>query len=159
MATAKTLLENYNFKYVLLGCLQTDDLEGEFGKYRQLSGGCYYISVEQVLMSARMRKLALFNKLEIADVPHLSANDCCSSDFTEEELSLLDNSIDNIDSITPEEDASLYYICGYVAKKENYLPKYYTDGSDSTQSPASESAVACCSILLPGFLNFPGKGV
>ena len=37
--------------YVLLGKLQSDRLEGEFGIYRETSGGDYLISVEQVLSS------------------------------------------------------------------------------------------------------------
>ena len=135
-ALAKSLLVNHNFSYVLLGNLQTDDLESEFGKYRQLSGGCYFISVEQVMMSARMRKLSLFNKLEIDHLlPH--SNDlCCLSEFNEEELALLDNCFDGMESLSEGENATLYYISGYVAKKENFPPKDIDiDGEDW---PASE---------------------
>ena len=40
-------------------------LPGEFGIYRQQSGGNYYISVDQVLSSLHLQRLKLFKKLFI----------------------------------------------------------------------------------------------
>ncbi len=41
---------------VLLGCIQSDNIESRFGWYRQLSGGNYFISVKQILDSERKIK-------------------------------------------------------------------------------------------------------
>lgn len=47
-SVSKYLLENKRFNYVMLGHFQSDRLEGEFGIYRQLSGGNYSVAAEQV---------------------------------------------------------------------------------------------------------------
>ena len=49
-------------KYLCLGKIQSDRLEAEFGVIRQLIGGNYLITVEQVLSSLSQRKLKLYHK-------------------------------------------------------------------------------------------------
>ena len=49
----KVFLSAKKFKYLLMGTIQSDRLEGEFGVLRQLSGGNYYISYEQILSSIK----------------------------------------------------------------------------------------------------------
>lgn len=44
IALCDYLLNSLQFEYVLLGKFQTDDLEGRFGQYRQMSGGHYSIN-------------------------------------------------------------------------------------------------------------------
>ena len=63
VALTTDLLLIHGFSYVLLGQFQSDKLEGEFGVYRQSSGGCYFISVEQLLCSARFRRMELYSHL------------------------------------------------------------------------------------------------
>ena len=46
---ASYLLDSLGFKYVLLGQLQSDDIESRFGWLRQLAGANYFISMRQVL--------------------------------------------------------------------------------------------------------------
>lgn len=47
------MFSHYKLEYLLLGKFQTDDLEGRFGCYRQMSGSNYYISYIQLLESER----------------------------------------------------------------------------------------------------------
>ena len=47
------LLSDLNFRFVLTGQLTSDSLESRFGRYRQMSGGNYYISVKQVIESEK----------------------------------------------------------------------------------------------------------
>ena len=53
----KDLLEQQQFKYVLLGKFQTDNLEARFGQYRMLSGSNYLVSVNEVLQSEKKLKV------------------------------------------------------------------------------------------------------
>ena len=64
----KLLLRN-RFSYVLPGNFQSDRLEGEFGIYRQSAGGCYYISLQQIMNSLSLQRLKLFSKLDIESRP------------------------------------------------------------------------------------------
>ncbi|XP_070377578.1 uncharacterized protein [Dermacentor albipictus] len=59
-------LEDLGFDYVLLGKFQTDCLEERFGKYRQLSGSQYHVSIRQVFESER--KLRLQRALALPDL-------------------------------------------------------------------------------------------
>ena len=92
---AVNLLEDKSFKYVLLGFFQSDRLEGEFGVYRQMSGGCYHISVDQILCITKLRRLKLYNDLEREfSSTHLSHDGiCCRSTFEEEELLSMDDAL------------------------------------------------------------------
>ena len=57
---AKYLMNYCGFKYVLLGKIQCDTIEGRFGRICQLSGANYYISMRQLLKSDRkLRTLSL----------------------------------------------------------------------------------------------------
>lgn len=44
----KYCFDELQMNYVLLGKFQTDELENRFGKYRQLAGGQYHISIRQL---------------------------------------------------------------------------------------------------------------
>ena len=46
---SRYLLENCHFKYVLLGLIQSDNIEAHFGRYRRLSGANYFISMRQLM--------------------------------------------------------------------------------------------------------------
>ncbi|KAH7966614.1 hypothetical protein HPB49_018028 [Dermacentor silvarum] len=45
---ARYCLDDLKLSYVLLGKIQTDGFEHRFGKYRQLAGAQYHVSVRQV---------------------------------------------------------------------------------------------------------------
>lgn len=59
-------IEELGFEYVLLGKFQTDCLEDRFGKYRQLSGGNYHVSIRQIYESEK--KLRLQKVLDLPDI-------------------------------------------------------------------------------------------
>ena len=55
------------FKYVLLGHIQSDTIEGRFGHIRQLSGANYFISMRQLYESDRkLRTLSLLKYSQIS---------------------------------------------------------------------------------------------
>jgi len=54
------LLGDLNFKYVLPGKFQTDNLEYRFSQYCQLSGGNYHVSVRQIIESEKSRSSSVY---------------------------------------------------------------------------------------------------
>lgn len=135
------------FQYVLTAKLQSDDLEGEFGVYRQLSGGVYFVGVEQVLSSANLRTRQFMSRLGQTDILEHKKQVCCHNQITDSELDLLDHAVQTPDLISKNESLALYYICGYVAKKENLL------GSTISLSQESEFT----SLVSRGFLIHPSE--
>ncbi|XP_012561912.2 uncharacterized protein LOC105847114 [Hydra vulgaris] len=97
-------LLNEDHQYVLPGIFQTDRLEGEFGIYRQLCGGSYHVSVEEVKNSLRLQRLKLFSKLDAMGVPisqcSIIQSECCQLDLNEDDISYLDTSVSSIDAIS-----------------------------------------------------------
>ena len=94
--TGDTLVKSLlglGFKYICLGKMQSDRLEGEFGTIRQMSGGCYFISVDQVISSLSLRRLKLYSKLGLENVVDTNKNECCKGnlDDRDEDLELLDS--------------------------------------------------------------------
>ncbi|XP_042909025.1 uncharacterized protein [Parasteatoda tepidariorum] len=62
---SKYCFENLNFRYFLTGKIQTDALERRFGKFRQLSGGQYNISIRQVFETESKLRLQSVGPLKI----------------------------------------------------------------------------------------------
>lgn len=114
----KQLLER-GCGYIMLGMFQSDDLEGEFGALRQMSGGCYYVSVEQVLCSSRFRQLKLYGDIvdHVDDVLHTRAP-CCDQPLSESEWEIIDDCPSLVSEISAEEKSSIYYIAGFIAHSE-----------------------------------------
>ena len=52
-------MEQHQFKYVLLGKFQTDNLEARFGQYIILSGLYYLVSVNEVLQCENILKVKI----------------------------------------------------------------------------------------------------
>ena len=127
-------------KYVLLGKLQSDPIEKEFGVYRQSSGGNYFISAEQVISSLQLQRLRLFSKLDIQIGDDVVDNDCCIDDLydSEQDLELVEKSFTEASNLSVNEKSTLYYISGYVAKKEGII---CSDEYDTTILPESEFTV------------------
>ena len=84
------LLLAKGFSYVLPGNFQNDKLEGEFGIYRQSAGGCYYISLPQLMNSLSIQYLKLFNKLDIESIDNHVKEECYTAGLTEGEIFMLD---------------------------------------------------------------------
>ena len=114
----KTLLK-LKFRYVLLGKLQSDRIEGEFGVWRGMCGGNFFISVEQIQFCLNLRTIKLFDILDIEPTDD-HQEECCLEDLNDSDadLELIVDCFVKCSNLTKEEKSILYYICGYVAKKE-----------------------------------------
>ena len=80
------LLLTKDFCYILPGMFQSAFLEGEFGIYRQSSGGCYYILVQQMMNSLPLQRLKLLDKLEIESKNTHIEDDSCTASLNEVEM-------------------------------------------------------------------------
>lgn len=69
--------EELGFSYLLLRKFQTNCLEDRFGKYRQLSGALYHVSIRQIYESEH--KLRLKKVPELPKLPHLDVITQCGS--------------------------------------------------------------------------------
>lgn len=66
------------FTYVLPGKIQSDRLEGEFGIYRQSSGGNFFISTYQDYNGLKLQRIKLFRQLEISEkLQTTGISECC----------------------------------------------------------------------------------
>ena len=68
----KYCFEELNLNYLLLGKLQTDPLENRFGKYRQLAGGHYHISIRQLYESEKRLRIQSILTLTSRNFGHLN---------------------------------------------------------------------------------------
>ena len=73
------LLDQKQFRYVLLGKFQTDNLEFRFSQYRQLSGSNFHVSVEQLLEGEKKLKLISVLKMISSSNGQLSLKDITDS--------------------------------------------------------------------------------
>ena len=73
------LLQHHNLKYILLSKFQTDNLEGRFGLYRQLSGCNYFVSVKDVMYSEVKLKIKGLLRLFSASKGVLTVRDFIAS--------------------------------------------------------------------------------
>lgn len=124
----KYLLNKCILKYVLLGKFQNDDIESRFGRYRQMSGGNYHITVTQVLESERrLKSLSLIKMMSstvgefsikdiVIEEPKGSEKDLWDQGTVESEYpDLLDEIINQ--EISDSEQMALIYIAGYAIHK------------------------------------------
>ena len=115
----KTLLSQ-GHQYVLPGKFSSDRTEGELGIYRQSSGGNFLRSAEQVCSSLQLQRIKLFSKLDIHVEGENIVNDYELKD-SEEDLNLIEQCFEEASNLNSTEKASLYYICGYVERKEGIV--------------------------------------
>ena len=119
----KLLLLNKAFNNVLPGSFQSDRFEGEFDIYRQSVGGCYYISIKQIMNSLALQILKPFTKLDIEEVVSHSKQECCTASLTEGETFMLNEAFSLRITLSDIEGSSIFYISGYVAFKEGLALK------------------------------------
>ncbi|XP_049774363.1 uncharacterized protein LOC126162092 [Schistocerca cancellata] len=119
-------LSEKNRSYLLLGKVQTDSLEDRFGKYRQLCGGNYHVSLRQVfeteqkLRAQSMFSLVLRSKV-VGDVV-IKTTDIFSTHTQIQGLKetsipeFLNVAVDeNVDGIDENTWPLLHYIAGYCS--------------------------------------------
>lgn len=58
-----------------------------------MSGGNYFIAVEQILSSLQLQRLKLFDRLSITTTHYHDPSLCCSQELTEEELLIVDDAV------------------------------------------------------------------
>lgn len=168
------LLEHFKFKYILLGKFQTDNLEARFGQYRQMSGGCYNISVVQVLEAEKKLKSVSLIKLvssindgfEIRDLHIPEVEDECNNDsFGElekdiDEFSDISNDLKDI-SLSDNDLVGLVYIGGYICFKNlksnkcNKCEELFVEKKDSLVS--FNSQISYLSVIDRGSLKYPSS--
>ena len=81
------LIDHLGFKFVLLGHLQSDDLESRFGWLRQLSGANYYVYMRQVVESDRnIQTLSLlkFSSISLSEIDDAIQTDVSSATSSNE---------------------------------------------------------------------------
>ena len=116
----KYSLSELKISYVLPGMLQTDDLERRFGRYRNLSGCTYHVSLNDLLESEK--------KIRIQNIFRHHSDDYTELKFSENQC----NNIASIFSYSPSSDylenckidkSAQIYACGYgshsISKKLN----------------------------------------
>ena len=108
---------------MLPGKFSSNRIEAEFGICRQSSGGNFLISSEQVINSVKLQRIKLYAKLDIQTDGDDIVDDCCLCDLQDREhdLELIEGCFEDSASLTLTEKSTLYYICGYVAYKENIV--------------------------------------
>lgn len=120
------LSSELNFRYVLLGRIQTDDLEARVGQYSQMCGSNYHISVAQVFESERKLKLLGLLNLKSGQNGNFHLKeflDMCeeetSQDAEDKSIDLFEEAIGCTEnySIAQNEIGVLIYIAGYIIHK------------------------------------------
>nr|XP_042912286.1 uncharacterized protein LOC110282455 [Parasteatoda tepidariorum] len=122
----KYLISEKKDKFVLTGKFQTDNLEGRFGQYRQLNGGNYNLSVDQVLKSEKKLRITSLLKLRSESYGEMPISDFMA-DFsekidTEQGNDMEENNykfelkgfVDNIQFENEEDIPQSIYISGYA---------------------------------------------
>ena len=111
----KMLIRDKNFKYVSLGVFQNDPIEGEYAVFRGDGGGNMCIAYEQIRSSLTLRRIKLFDKLNMEYSNEHSKSTCCDAPLSDKEVDLLDNI--PVEQLSDTEESTLYYICGYICAK------------------------------------------
>ena len=116
---AKYLINFCGFKYVLLGKIQSDTIEGRFGHIRQLSGANYYISMRQLFESDRkLRTLSLlkYSRISVNQIEETVK----SGEKTDDAVVVKAESLygDLMFNIKPTDNdfGIIYYVTGYCCK-------------------------------------------
>lgn len=112
------LLDNCGFKYILLGLIQSDNIEARFGWYRQLSGANYFISMRQLTESEKkIRAISLlkFSGFTVRDIDAVMTKKDSSKDT---ERLAADIHAELLFTFIPSEHDQkiVYYICGACAR-------------------------------------------
>ena len=111
----KYLLKN-NFIYVMLGDFSTDYIEKAFSKFRQGSGGTYFITVQNVVekLNIEKAKLLLELKVDVSDYTIDNEHLCQKCDI----LSCDINQLPELEASLPlSTKMALFYIAGCYKKR------------------------------------------
>ncbi|KAG1677763.1 Neogenin [Nymphon striatum] len=149
-AIAQYLLD-LGFQYVLLGQLQSDVIESRFGRYRQMSGANYFVSVKQILEAELKIKAASLLKFSGIDQLNLLTSGESASGLKDE--SYLDQIALDFTNVIVEKGCGnlnsadknvIYYVTGAVVR--SHIRQSKCDScqkilSDGPLSPLTEENV------------------
>ncbi|KAG1666192.1 THAP domain-containing protein 1 [Nymphon striatum] len=149
-AIAQYLLD-LGFQYVLLGQLQSDVIESRFGRYRQMSGANYFVSVKQILEAELKIKAASLLKFSGIDQLNLLTSGESASGLKDE--SHLDQIALDFTNVIVEKGCGnlnsadknvIYYVTGAVVR--SHIRQSKCDScqkilSDGPLSPLTEENV------------------
>ena len=105
------LTEGYD--YVLTGRLQSDPLERRFSHYRQLKGGRFLVSLQEVIRSESIIKLKSLLKRNI-DISTLSTPTQSISSINDFARNMLINDCDHL-QLTEDSQQIVVYLAGYIS--------------------------------------------
>lgn len=119
-----------DFQFVLLGKISSDQIEGRFGWYRQLCGGNFYISVNQLLQGEkRIRTLnEIRSRIKARDLQLDDLNSSflgfagqseMNSEQAHEDSNWLSDSlatVEEIESMSEDNLSVIYYVSGYCGR-------------------------------------------
>lgn len=116
---AAYLIDNLGLSFILLGKLQSDNIESRFGWFRQLSGSNYFVSMRQVLESdTKIRAISLmkFSGLALADIDAALSSQECTSNKDDEIVQCISDQI-LLDQEPTASDANIiFYVAGAIAR-------------------------------------------
>ena len=152
----RTLLSR-SHQYVLIGHFTTDPLEKEFSKPRQVSGGTYFLSFQQVVVKLEISKRKQLLKLKEdvrnleVDVGHRCSK-CCFS-LGEVTCEIFDSLPKLEENVADETKKALVHAAGYVTLNDDVTDddlfevdiKYYKKYGAFTQSIDVPSVGYCLS--------------
>ena len=108
------LLEDRKFHFVLTGQITSDPIESRFGRYRQMAGGNYFISVKQLFDSERKIKLSSLLRHTGISVNALSEVELEPEPEGDSGIFFIDVADDDI-PIDDNELQVIFYVSGYCA--------------------------------------------
>lgn len=120
---SKYCFNELKMNYVLLGKLQTDPLEHRFGKYRQLAGGQYHISLRQLYESEKRLRIQSLLTLKsrffgTIHIDRFCDDECYNVNVLEvqQEHSFIPNidvDVATVERVKKEEMPVVTYLAGY----------------------------------------------
>ena len=84
-----------------------------------MSGSSYFISVNQILASARLRQMKLFHSLQIATSGHAPSS-CCTEPISDAGKEEIDNCLLNSSALSDNEKSVCFYVAGFLARRGNF---------------------------------------
>ena len=107
-----------------------------------MSGSSYFISVNQILASARLSQRKLFYSLQIATSDHVPKS-CCTEPISDAEKEEIDNCIINSSTLV------CFYVAGFLARRGNF------PSNDDVSLPEDTSESEFFSFVNMGSLRLP----
>ena len=128
---SKNLLQEESYSYVCLGEFSTDRLEKAFSKFRQGSGGCYFINAQQITekLNIQKAKLQLSLNCDVERNPDSTKHKCASCEYSLDESGseVFDSLPDLESSVNDDVKTNLVHIAGYVVRKKGVISENWRD--------------------------------